>query len=76
MIKFITNQQKNKTLTFDDVEEDQFFVDKNKYLCQKAHSEAANIIANDKGKPLCDHLKMNGSEPIQRIISNVIKIEF
>ena len=63
--------------TFGNVEENQFFVDKGGYLCQKIDSKTFAYIADQNGEPfafLCDKVSVN--DKIDRLIPKVTKIEF
>lgn len=49
-IKFYTNEEP-KILTFDMIEEGQFFIDQDGWLCQKTTSNWFVTIADDMGNP-------------------------
>lgn len=51
MIEIIMSENKEKTLTFEDVLENYFFKDEGGYLCQKSSSDEYNIVATPEGKP-------------------------
>lgn len=52
MIKFITKEpDESEKLTFDMVEDNQFFVDYDGYLCQKVHERSFCLIANPDNQP-------------------------
>jgi hypothetical protein len=64
-------------LTFGDVEEDQFFVDEDGWLCQKAAEDAYTAIANADGEPTCTFFDGIDSDLlIKRILPKVTKINF
>jgi hypothetical protein len=64
-------------LTFADVEEDQFFIDQDGWLCQKAGRCAYNSIADKKGEPTCSFFDgIDGEHLITRILPKVTKINF
>lgn len=50
MIEVIMSENKEKTLTFEDVPENYFFKDGDGYLCQKSSSDDYIIIADPGGK--------------------------
>lgn len=75
MIKFITDKEPGIELTFEDVEENQFFV-QNEWLYHKVNSTTANSIANSKGFPLAGFREFSPDDEINRIIPKVIKIKF
>jgi hypothetical protein len=76
-MKFIYEKQtKDKQLTLKDVENNQFFVCKNGYLCQKECSESYVVIADGEGNPSCECFDSDEDEQIQRILPRVEKIEF
>lgn len=66
-----------KTLTFADVEENQFFVDDAGRLCQKITNSVYSAIANSCGEPYGDHYSnVRPQMEISRIIPKIAKIEF
>ena len=74
---FIYEQEKVKTLTFGDVQENQFFVNVDGYLCQKASSGSYNIIADNLGTPYARSTDTAfKGDTIKRILPTVTKIEF
>lgn len=76
-MKFIyAKKEKNKELTLRDVEENQFFVCKDGYLCQKIDSTDYVTIADEKGNPTCNTYAEPEDAPIVRILPRVEKIEF
>jgi len=76
MIKFITEQEKTEN-QFQDVEDDQFFIDCLGYLCQKTNDVTYTIIANSYGIPYSDHrLHVKREDKIGKILPKVTKIEF
>ena len=77
MIKFITaSKTENPTLTFYDVDENQFFVDAVGNLCQKMDDGSYITIADVDGDPYCSYEEVYSDEEITRIIEHVGKIEF
>ena len=75
IIKF-KNKKNKKKLTYADVEENQFFVCDEGFLCQKVDADSYNVIANPVGEPYADQQLCAPSQPIERILPNVDKIEF
>jgi hypothetical protein len=76
-MRFIYEKQtENKELTLKDVEENQFFVCADGYLCQKVYECGYNTIADDEGGPSCSHLTCEADMPIKRLLPIVEKIEF
>ena len=77
-MKFILSETvKEKQLTFADVADNQFFVDRNGWLCQKVYCNRYHQITDRKGKPYADYYdNVYTSEPILRILPNVERIEF
>jgi hypothetical protein len=78
-MKFIyEKQEENKTLTLKDVEENQFFVCKAGFLCQKKDSTEYATIADADGNPYCNVYEGSDEEntPIERVLPIVEKIEF
>lgn len=76
-MKFIyEKQEKKEELTLSDVEENQFFVCVDGYLCQKVYEYAYNTIADDDGGPSCSYLTCEADMPIKRLLPIVEKIEF
>jgi hypothetical protein len=64
-------------LTFGDVEEDQFFVDEDGWLCQKDVEDAYTAIANADGEPTCTFFDgIDSDRLIKRILPKVTKINF
>ncbi len=76
-MKFIYEKEgEEKRLTLKDVEENQFFVCEDGYLCQKIHARAYITIADDEGNPYCGQLDCGEDMPIARLLPRVEKIEF
>ncbi len=76
-MKFILQEPTALPITFGDVEENQFFVDKDGYLCQKCSYKLCNYIADHNGKPFSDRREIFSSNSIiQKILPKVAKIEF
>jgi hypothetical protein len=77
-MKFIFAEiEKQKFPVFEDVEINQFFVDKEGYLCQKEDARLFSVIAFPGGSPCCLACQ-NGVDdmPITRILPKVKQIEF
>jgi hypothetical protein len=82
MIKFIVEEERqiveqDKDLTLADVEEGQFFVDKQGQLCQKYWEACYCVIADENGEPLggSEDCEWN-SRVVSRILPKVKRIEF
>lgn len=76
-MEVIYKPTKPQSYTFGDVSTDQFFVDKEGYLCQKVNGACYNIIANDRGNPLsCHKERILPSTPVKRILPEVEQIKF
>ena len=76
-MKFIYETQSPIQLTFQDVEEDQFFVDIHGCLSQKVAKNKYNCITNDSGDLCADHyIDVSINQKIERILPKVTKIEF
>lgn len=65
-----------KQLTIADVEENQFFVCGDGYLCQKISNSLYTTIANDDGSLSCEIFDCNQDYQIKRILPKIAKIEF
>jgi hypothetical protein len=78
MITFITEEQKpERPPVFGDVDENQFFIDSDGWLCQKMSETSYNTIADDEGKPQADTaILRDWSSPIRSILPKVSKIKF
>ena len=77
MIKFIPTQKEESTiLTFQDVDENQFFVNSDGSLCQKMDEETYCTIADSDGDPSCCYDTAYPDDEIQRLIEYIGKIEF
>jgi hypothetical protein len=78
ILSFKTRNPSGK-LTFQDVEEDQFFVDQDGRLCQKGGETFFCMIAESNGTPClvyyCDEDGFDDME-IDRVLPHVEKIEF
>jgi hypothetical protein len=76
-MKFIFEQDETKQLTFGDVQDNQFFVDADGYLCQKICSDSYNTICNGIGTPYAtSNDQASRDDKIKRILPKVTKIEF
>lgn len=75
-MKFIykTPMQENPTLA--DVQENQFFVDSEGYLCQKAEQGLYNTIANPQGIPHGGRIEAAEETEIMRLLPLVERIGF
>jgi hypothetical protein len=73
----IFEQQPPSTLKFGDVQENQFFVDTNGYLCQKANSSSYHTIADNNGELYSTYVDLACAyDKVKRILPKVTKIEF
>lgn len=76
-MKFIYVEKAEKAPTFGDVQTDQFFVDRDGYLCQKSGAQSLTVVAKPDGTPYSTWLeKISPTREIKRIIPLVEKIEF
>jgi hypothetical protein len=76
-ISFEFGGAKSGVLTLADVEEDQFFVDKQGYLCQKLSRCDYVRLAKASGLPHCDYFGENDSDMvIKHVLPKVTKINF
>lgn len=76
-MKFIyEKQEEKKELTLNDVEDNQFFVCADGYLCQKIGGESFMTIADEEGYPSCGYFSDFASVRITRLLPRVEKIEF
>lgn len=76
-IDFLCSESKLQELTFDMVEENQFFINCSGDLCQKVTNTAYNIIADRHGYPLCNHwATVAEGLRINKIIPRIEKIKF
>ena len=76
-MKFTYEQEETNTLTFGQVQENQFFVDSDGYLCQKICSDSYCTIARSNGEPYASSTNCAfNSDTIKRILPKVTKIEF
>ena len=74
-IKFIT--EGTSKLTFDTVEDGQFFISLTERLCQKVNSYSYSVIAHPDGRPYAkqeDNCSYDFN--IKKILPKVTKIEF
>ena len=76
MIEFEFESRNDKTFTFADVEEDQFFINRSGYLCQKQNVCAYITIADEEGIPYCSDSNCEVDEIVQKILPKVTKIKF
>lgn len=77
MIKFVLSEEKQTTLVFGYVEEDQFFVDDDGDLCQKSSEDSYTTVADQDGRPSAYTVKyVNYDHKISKILPKVAKIEF
>jgi hypothetical protein len=76
MFKIVTEKGK-EILTFEEVAENQFFVDISGNLCQKSDYGTYTVIANKEGKPSCFYLdEVSCDTIVKKIFPKVQKIEF
>jgi len=80
MIKFITEENTPAQLEFDDVKEDQFFINHYGNLCQKISSNRYNTIADKNGVPFgccTTHVDEDRRDLfVLRILPTITRIEF
>lgn len=76
MIKFITEENNRKRLTFGDVKNNQFFVDYEGDLCQKINEGRYHVLADERGYPRAISYTEIPTRGIRRILPHVTKIEF
>jgi len=77
LIKFIQEIKKPVTeLTFDMVEDNQFFVCVNRYLCQKVDYCEYNVLADSHGNLVATNITVDPNATIWRILPTITKIEF
>jgi hypothetical protein len=68
-------EYKDLVLTFGDVKENQFFIDKDGWLCQKFCYDGYCAITNERGEPLSlrvDNVSL--SDPVRHIYPRLAKI--
>lgn len=76
MIKFVTDGTDLSNPVFEDVEEDQFFIDSGGDFCQKSSDDSYNTIADSDGSPSGYTVNnVNSDQPVFRILPRVMKIE-
>ncbi len=75
-IIFEKEENQDKQLTIADVEENQFFVCKDGYLCQKITDSRYNTIAKSNGQLYSGYFSCEAHYPIKRILPKITKIEF
>ena len=76
-MKIIFEQAEANTPKFGDVQEHQFFVDADGYLCQKSNSTTYHTIADSNGQLYCNIIGYTTAyDKIKRILPKVTKIEF
>lgn len=74
-ISFKQQEEEPTKPVFGDVEEDQFFVDLDGYLCQRGIANRYAYIADRTGKPWC-RPGGEGGHRIERILPRITKINF
>jgi hypothetical protein len=75
MIKFEYKEDKGKEkLIFDMVEVDQFFIDKDGWLCQKYSDLQYFAIACSEGTPSAQHYHIDRYTEIKKILPEVKRI--
>ena len=73
----IFEKKQSEELTFEDVEENQFFVCKEGFLCQKSTRTEYNIIAKPDGSVYSTSpVSVRRTIKIERLIPKVTKIKF
>jgi len=76
-MRIILKESIKEKPTFGDVEENQFFVSWDGYLCQKLHLGRYNIITDKYGVPFAAREEnMISTDEVLRILPEVEKIEF
>jgi len=76
MIEFVT-EGNSKSLTFSDVEDNQFFVDLDGFLCQKIDPDSYTIVADNVGNPHGGYFDdVLEESPIKKVLPRVTKIRF
>jgi hypothetical protein len=75
-IIFEKKENQEKQLTIADVEENQFFVCSDGYLCQKLGSYGYTTIANSNGQLYSGYFSCDAHDRIKRILPKITKIEF
>jgi hypothetical protein len=75
MIKFIFESGDSKELSFGDVDQDQFFINDEGFLCQKINYRKYNVLANGAGEPYCFTVEFE-DVIVRKILPRVIKIKW
>jgi hypothetical protein len=75
-IIFEKEENQEKQLTIADVEENQFFVRSDGYLCQKLGSYCYTTIAKSNGQLYSGYFSIMKHDRIKRILPKIAKIEF
>lgn len=70
--KEIKGKQQDK-LTLIDVKNNQFFVSREGYLCQKMDDMSYITITDKQGRPSCDYVEGPDDMPIARLLSHEVK---
>lgn len=77
MIEFIEYENQERGPMFQDVQEDQFFIDDNGRLCQKNTSTQYNVISESDGTPYCCQISsMQLGHKIKKILPKISKVRF
>lgn len=72
-----TNSDEKKNPVLEDVEKNQFFIDKRGQLCQKTGDCSYVLLANKEGIPFSNYIcGIEREESIQKILPKVTKINF
>ena len=76
MIEFITEGNGGR-LTFNDVEDNQFFVDIDGNLCHRIDEDTYSLIADNTGNPHGGYFDdVLEDSPIKKVLPKVVKINF
>lgn len=75
-IIFEKEENQDKQLTIADVEENQFFVCGDGYLCQKLDNHRYTTIAKSNGQLYSGYFSIMNHDRIKRILPKIAKIEF
>ena len=77
MITFVTDDLNEMFKTLGDVEDDQFFINKDGYFCQKSEAGSYTLIADPSGAPLSDtYLDVPSDTRIRKVLPKIRRIEF
>ena len=77
MIKFITEQEGEEPPVFEDVEQNQFFLDMHGDFCQKNSTTSYVVIADKNGAPKSNFItNIDALKEIRKILPKITRIEF